>query len=79
VPTLITLLGEIDKDSIPLLAAYLDRRQPRWREEAPAGNRHHLVGQIAADVGEARPIAWWQYDAGSLRWPGYERAHAASQ
>jgi DnaJ domain len=35
VPTLITLLGEIDEDSIPLLAAYLDRRQPGWREEAP--------------------------------------------
>ena len=35
VPTLITLLGEIDEDSLPLLAAYLDRRQPRWREHAP--------------------------------------------
>ena len=35
VPTLITLLSEIDEDSIPLLAAYLDRRQPRWRERAP--------------------------------------------
>src|ERR1700746_3245528 len=34
-PTLITLLGEIDEDSVPLLAAYLDRRQPRWREHAP--------------------------------------------
>jgi len=35
VPTLITLLGEIDEDSISVLAAYLDRRQPRWRDEAP--------------------------------------------
>jgi DnaJ-domain-containing protein 1 len=35
VPTLIALLSEIDEDSIPLLAAYLDRRQPRWREHAP--------------------------------------------
>ena len=34
-PTLIALLGEIDEDSVPLLAAYLDRRQPRWREHAP--------------------------------------------
>ena len=37
VPTLITLLSEIDEDSVPLLAAYLDRRQPRWREETPDG------------------------------------------
>ena len=35
VPTLITLLSEIDEESIPLLATYLDRRQPLWREHAP--------------------------------------------
>jgi hypothetical protein len=38
VTTLITLLSEIDEDSIPLLAAYLDRRQPRWREHAPGAS-----------------------------------------
>jgi DnaJ domain len=34
VATLIGLLREIDEDSRRLLAAYLDRRQPHWREQA---------------------------------------------
>jgi hypothetical protein len=32
--TLIELLGEIDDDSRDLLATYLDRREPGWREHA---------------------------------------------
>src|SRR5262245_30274698 len=34
VPALIGLLGEIDEESRALLMAYLDRRQPAWRENA---------------------------------------------
>ena len=42
-PTLIGLLGEIDGDSRDLLAAYLDRREPGWRE--------HAQGDAAAGSG----------------------------
>ncbi len=55
VPTLIALLREIDEDSLPLLAAYLDRRQPRWREEAPDdtasanGNRASRGAKMTAE------------------------------
>ena len=34
VPTLVSLMSGIDDDSRRLLGAYLDRRQPRWREYA---------------------------------------------
>jgi hypothetical protein len=34
VPTLVGLMGAIDDDSRRLMMAYLDRRQPRWREYA---------------------------------------------
>jgi hypothetical protein len=34
VKTLIGVLGEMDDDSRPLFTAYLDRREPHWREHA---------------------------------------------
>ncbi len=51
VPTLISLLGTMDGDSRALLAAYLDRRQPGWRnhaqDDAAAGS-----GRRATDGGK---------------------------
>jgi hypothetical protein len=44
--TLGNLLGEIDDDSRDLLAAYLDRREPGWRE--------HAQGDAAAGGGSGR-------------------------
>jgi DnaJ domain len=51
--TLMKLLSEIDDDSRDLLAAYLDRREPGWREhaqrEAGAGARPTGAGKMTEE------------------------------
>ena len=51
--TLMKLLGEIDDDSRDLLAAYLDRREPGWRDhaqhDAGAGTRPADAGKITEE------------------------------
>jgi hypothetical protein len=49
IKTLVALLGEIDEDSRALLMAYLDRRDPGWREHAHSGA---ATGRTAAGSGK---------------------------
>jgi hypothetical protein len=44
VPTLIAFLADIDEESRALLAAYLDRRDPAWREHAQSDTATGLGG-----------------------------------
>jgi hypothetical protein len=44
VPTLIVFLADIDEESRALLAAYLDRRDPTWREHAQSDTATRLGG-----------------------------------
>jgi DnaJ domain len=58
VPVLLALLAEFDADSRALLAAYLDRREPTWREQtnesAEAGPAAPSSGKMSEE--EARQI-----------------------
>jgi hypothetical protein len=60
VPTLIGLLGAMDADSRALLAAYLDRRQPGWRnhaqDDATAGSGRRAAGSSKMTEQEAYQI-----------------------
>lgn len=49
VPTLVGLLAEFDEESRALLAAYLDRRQPGWGEDAQG---HAAAGRTFASGGK---------------------------
>jgi hypothetical protein len=55
VATLAAYLPEIDEESRALLMAYLDRRQPRWRE--------HAQGDAAAGPGRARSAKMTEEEA----------------
>jgi hypothetical protein len=60
VQALLALLGETDEDSRRLLAAYLDHRQPNWREQAtsddPEANRSRARGSGKMTEEEAYQI-----------------------
>jgi hypothetical protein len=66
-PTLVSLLGDIDDDSRRLLMAYLDRREPRWREhdkgDAAAGERPRAASSGKMTEEEAYQILGLQAGA----------------
>jgi len=75
-PTLIGLLGAMDADSRDLLAAYLDRRLPGWREhaqgDAAAGNGPRAARSGKMTEEEAYQILGIQAGAGAAE---ISRAH----
>jgi hypothetical protein len=65
VPTLLILFAEFDADSRALLAAYLDRREPNWREQTQAGSEGAAAPARSGpmSVEEARQILGVAADA----------------
>lgn len=67
--TLIALLGTMDGDSRALLAAYLDRRQPGWRDhaqhDAAAGNPRRAASSGKMTEEEAYQVLGIQPGAGA--------------
>lgn len=70
VPTLIGLFAEFDPESRSLLLAYLDRREPRWREGAQ--------GDFAAGQGAA-PRSGKMTDEEARQILGVERGASAAE
>jgi DnaJ-domain-containing protein 1 len=70
-PALLDLFGEIDGDSRDLLAAYLDRRAPGWRE--------HVQGDAAAGSGRASPRSGKMTEEEAYQILGIERGASAQE
>ena len=71
VPTLMSLFAEFDPESRSLLLAYLDRREPRWREDAQ--------GDFAAGQGGGAPRSGKMTDEEAYQILGVEPGASAEE
>ena len=66
-PALLTMFGELDAESIPLLESYLDRRFPAWRQNTqgdPAGRQRRTAASGKMTDEEAYQILGLKAGAG---------------